>query len=333
MRIIGLEEHFWTSEIGEALGRLGPDQRDDSVALFQTEQIASRLEDLGEGRLKQMDMIGLDMMVLSVTTPGTQVLSPEEAVPLALQANDRLATAIKAHPDRFDGFATLPTPDPTAAVRELGRAVQDLGLRGAMIHGRTGDRYLDHEDFRPLLRKAADLGVPIYLHPQIAPRPVRALHFDGFDERLSVGFATGGWGWHVEAGITALRLIVAGVFDELPSLQIVLGHWGEMVPFFLERAAGLSRWTNHLKKPVADYFHQNFFVTASGMYSTTYLQRAIEVMGIDHVMYSSDYPFQYHEDGLARRFLENSPLSPEDKSKIAHANAEKLLGISQKLRY
>ena len=327
MRIIGLEEHCWTPEIGEALARLGPEQRDDSVALFQTSEIVARLEDLGEGRLRQMDVIGLDHTVLSVATPGTQVLPPDQAVALARQANDRLAGAVRAHPDRFSAFATLPTPDPATAAREFKRAVQDLGLKGAMIHGRTEDHYLDHEDFRPVLAVAAELAVPIYIHPQIAPKAVRALYYDGFGPKLSVGLAAGGWGWHVEAGVTAIRLIVAGVFDQFPSLQIILGHWGEMITFYLERAAGISRWTETLKLPVEDYFRHNFHVTASGMYSTPYLMRAIEVMGVDRVMYSTDYPFQYHADGMARSFLEKAPLSFDDRAKIAHSNAEKLLKL------
>ena len=270
MRFIGLEEHFRTPEMSAALAALGPEQRDDSLPILESAETKARLEDMGEDRLRQMDIVGLDMMVLSVTTPAAQALPSEQAVPLARQSNDRLASAVRAHPDRYSGFATLPTPDPQAAVQELERAVQELGLKGAMIHGRTGDRYLDKEEFRPILAKAAELGVPIYLHPQIAPRAVRALYYDGFDENLSVGFACGGWGWHADAAISALRLIVAGVFDEFPSLQIILGHWGEMVTFYLERATSLGRWTPTLKRPIADYFRHNFFVTGSGIYSTPY---------------------------------------------------------------
>lgn len=328
MRIIGLEEHFLIPEIGDALDRLGPEDRDDNAALFRREPIASELQDIGEGRLRQMDKIGLDMMVLSIPAPGTQALPAAQAVPLARQANDRLAAAVKAHPDRFAGFATLPTPDPSAAVRELERSVQELGFHGAMINGRTRERYLDHPEFRPLLGKAVELGVPIYLHPQIAPRPVRALYYDGFDEALSLNFATSGWGWHLDAGVAALRLILSGVFDEFPSLQIILGHWGEMVAFFLERADSMSRVATHLKRPVADYFRHNFYVTASGILVTPYLQRAVEVMGVDRVMHASDYPFVPHPDGMNRSFLEEAPLSVEEKHKIAHLNAEKLLKLA-----
>lgn len=149
-----------------------PGQREASMEFYQDPVLLNRLQDLGDDRLRQMDLIGLDLMALSVTTPATQALPPAQAVPLARQANDRLAAAIKAHPDCFAGFATLPTPDPAAAVVELQRSVQELGLRGAMIHGRTGNEYPDHADCWPLLAASA-LDVPIYLHPQIPPQPVR----------------------------------------------------------------------------------------------------------------------------------------------------------------
>lgn len=327
MKIIGLEEHFQTPEILAALGRLGPAAHDDSLLLFQDKDSQARLLDLGEGRLREMDRIGLDRMVLSVTTPATQALPPAEAVPLARQANDRLAAAIRAHPDRFSGFATLPTPDPAAAVQELRRCVQELGFCGAMLHGRTGDKYLDHPDFRPLLAEAAALGVPLYLHPQMPPRAVRAVYYEGFDAALNNVFAAGGWGWHIDAGIGALRLIVAGVFDAYPGLQLILGHWGETVAFFLERANQITPQLPAGRKSVADCFRQHFYVTGSGIYHLPYLLSAIEIMGIDRIMYSTDYPFVYHPDGLTRHFLETAPLSAADKAKIAHGNAERLLRL------
>ena len=325
MKIIGLEEHFWTPEIAAALNR--PGQREASMDLYQDPALLRRLQDLGDDRLRQMDLVGLDMMVLSVTTPATQALPPEQAVPLARQANDRLAAAIRAHPDRYAGLATLPTPDPAAAVVELQRAVQELDLRGAMIHGRTGDKPLDHADFRPLLAAAAALDVPIYLHPQIPPPPVRAQYYDGFDPALSLSFATSGWGWHLDAGVAALRLILSGVFDELPTLQVILGHWGEMVTFFLERANLLTAQAKALKMPVADYYRRHFYVTPGGMFSPRYLQQAIEVLGSERVLFATDYPFVYHPDGTARRFLEQAPISAEDRANVAHRNAEKLLKL------
>ena len=327
MRIIGLEEHFTTPEIAQALQDLPPDQRDDSQMMSSDESIKRRLLDLGDERLRQMDDIGLERMVISVTTPATQILPPAQAVSLARQANDKLAAAVKAHPDRFSGFATLPTPDPAAAVLELERCVQELGFVGAMLNGRTGDRYLGEPEYRPLLAKAAALGVPLYIHPQIAPRAVRAYYYDGFDPKVSVAFASAGLGWHYEAGITGLRLILGGVFDELPGLQIILGHWGEVVLFYSERISKLSEFTKNLKRPVADYFRSNFYVTGSGIYHTPYLLECIKILGVDRVLYSTDYPFEFGGHGLGRDFLEQAPISYDDKLKIAHVNAEKLLKL------
>ena len=327
MKLIGLEEHFLTPELAQALDALPPEQGDDLMRLFQQSPANERLLDLGEGRLRQMDLMGLDKMVLSITSPGTQLLPPGPAVALARQANDRLAAAIKAHPDRYAGWATLPTPDPAAAVAELQRGVQELGLCGALLHGRTGEQYLDHPAYRPLLAEAARLSVPIYLHPQLPPRAVRAAYYDGFGPELSPHFAGGGWGWHLDAGIGALRLILSGVFDELPTLQIILGHWGEMVTFYLERVDVLTPLAKQLKKPVADYFRQHFHVTGSGINTTAYLRRAVEVMGADRVMFSTDYPYVYSPDGAARQFLEQAPLTFDEKEKIGHRNAERLLRL------
>lgn len=329
MKLIGLEEHCWTPEIATALDALPPEERDRNADVFGTPPVVERLQDLGDDRLREMDKIGLDMMVLSVTSPGTQPLPAAQAVPLARQANDRIADAVKLSPDRLQGFATLPTPDPQRAAEELERAVQDLSLRGAMIHGRTRDRYLDAPEFRPILAKAAELNVPIYLHPQIVPNQVREILYDGFDEKLSIGFACSGWGWHADTGVAILRLILSGVFDELPSLQFILGHWGETLLTYLERANTLSVWTEgRLKKPVADYFRSNCYITGSGIYHTKYLLESIQVVGVDRVMYSTDYPYRYAPDGTARAFLENAPLSYDDKLKISHQNAERLLRLT-----
>ena len=328
MRIIGLEEHFWTPEVADALRALPPENGDNDLLLHQPEFISNALGDgLGEKRLRAMDLAGVDMMVLSLTSPGTQALPPEQAVPLARGANDYLAQAVKAHPDRLAGWATLPTPDPDAAAQELERAVGELGFVGACTHGRTGNDYLDHERFRPILAKAAELNVPIYLHPQVPPKSVRQQYYDGFDPKVSTAFATSGWGWHADVGVGALRLILAGVFDEFPNLQFVVGHWGETILFYLDRIASLSQAATHLKRPVDEYFRHHFYVGGAGIYSTPYLLRVIEVMGIDRVVSSSDYPYRYFPDGRARSFIEEAPISLEAKHKIAHENAEKLLRL------
>ena len=170
LKIIGVEKHGWTPGLRDALHALPADKQDISLGYFNIGETDDRLNDYGTRRLSEMDDIGLDFAVLSITTPGTQILDPDNAVRLARQANDHLAAAVARHPTRFAAFATLPTPAPLHAVEELTRAVTELGLKGAMIHERTGDKMLDHPDFAPLLDEAARLQVPIFIHPQMPPK-------------------------------------------------------------------------------------------------------------------------------------------------------------------
>ncbi|HTK09810.1 MAG TPA: amidohydrolase family protein [Ktedonobacteraceae bacterium] len=329
MKIIALEEHFRNAAIDEAMRKHIPlDQKDifDKALASFTSQI-SQARDLGAERLRQMDATGIDMQVLSYGSPGTQILPASEAVPLARDANDQLAAAIAAHPERFAGFATLPTPDPEAAASELERAVQKLGFKGAMINGRTGDRFLDDPSFRPLLEAAVALDVPLYLHPTIPSRAVQDAYYSHLDPAISGVLATAGWGWHMETGTHALRMIVAGVFDQYPRLQLILGHWGEMIPFYLARVDGMmTPVTKHLQRRVSDYFLQQIYVTPSGMFTLPPFLLTLQIMGADRIMYAVDYPYIAGEQ--ARTFLETAPISPADKEKIAHGNAEKLLKIS-----
>jgi len=196
-----------------------------------------------------------------------------------------------------------------------------------MIHGQTNDRFLDDPAFRPILATAAALDVPIYLHPAPPSRAVRDAYYAGFDPAVSEAFATFGWGWHLDTGIHALRMVLAGVFDLYPNLQLILGHWGEMIPFYLARFAdGLTPIARKLQRPVADYFVQQMHVTPSGMFTLPPFMLTLQLLGADRILYSVDYPFQ--PGNQARAFLENAPISPADKEKIAHSNAEKLLKLS-----
>lgn len=327
MKLIALEEHFWTSAVRDALNRLPADERDKSLALFNTGIVDSRLQDLGMDRLRLMHDIGIDVAGLSLTTPATQSLPSAEAIPLASDANDQLAAAVMEHPDRYFGFATLPTPAPEAAAVELERCVRTLGFKGAMICGRTGAHLLDDPMFNPIFEAAQALSVPIYLHPQIPAPSVQSIYYAGFSEEVNIGLATGGWGWHMETAIIAIRMVLAGVFDRYPTLQVILGHWGEMTAFYLDRIDELSALRTGLQRNVGQYFRENFHVTPSGIFSTPMLLHAIEALGTDRIMFSTDYPFQFKPCGRAREFLENAPLSQRDRDKIAHLNAEHLLRL------
>ena len=324
MKLIGLEEHFISQDIKNAWSRLPPDRTDDSVVHLDQGDVQARLEDLSEARLTHMDETGLDVQVLSLTTPGLHNVDADQAVSLARNANDVLAATVKMRPDRFEGFATLPIRAPEAAARELERSVGDLGLKGAMLHGRTGARNLDHPDFRPIFEAAARLGVPLYIHPQIPQQAVRDAYYSGFGEDFDVLFASGGVGWHFETGIQFLRLVLSGTFDRHPNLQIILGHWGEVVLFYLDRIDMMSRRGAKIDHDIVHYVRSNLYVTPSGIFSQSYLSRSIEILGAERIMFSTDYPFVFAPGGGARNFLNSAPLSSGDKENVAHGNWERL---------
>lgn len=324
MKIVALEEHFLTPALRQAWSHLDPVDQDPSTILADQPQVKDRLNDLGEQRIRQMDESGVDVQVLSLTTPAVQNLEPKEAVEIVRQVNDLTAETISRWSDRFEGFAALPTPDPQASVRELERAITELGLKGVMLCGRTRDRNLDHPDFIPMFERAADLRAPIYIHPQSPPRAVRELYYYGFNEKIDNVFATGGWGWHIETGIQAVRLILSGIFDRCPDLQIILGHWGESMLFYLDRINMLSEAATTLKKSIADYVRENFYITPSGIFSPNYLKWSLEVIGAERIMFSTDYPYQIAPGRGARDFIEKADLSDATKALIANGNWQRL---------
>ncbi len=197
--------------------------------------------------------------MLSHTVPSPEVLDASRAIPLTKRVNDELAEVIGRYPTRFAGFASLPIADPAAAGRELERAVKQLGLKGAMIQGVSQGRFLDDPFFSPIFETAEALDVPLYLHPAPPPEPVMEAYFSGLEPGLARMLSIAGWGWHAELGLHTLRLIATGVFDRFPGLQIIIGHMGEMIPFFLPRInAAVTPAAKGLKQQVADYFsHQH----------------------------------------------------------------------------
>lgn len=322
MKIIAVEEHFITRDVKDAWAAAAAD---DPTSAFDRGEIGARLEDFGERRLALMEEAGVDMQVLSLTTPGLHNLAGEESVTLARRTNDFIAEIVAARPDRFQGFAAVPTAAPEVAPRELERAVRDLGLKGAMLSGRTRDKHLDHPDFRPLFERATALGVPIFIHPQIPLPAVRDANYSGLGPEIDLALAAYGLGWHYEAGLQFVRLVVSGTFDRHPGLQIILGHWGEVVLFYLERLAALQRAAK-LERPIAEYARDNLYVTASGMFSADYLRRCVDIVGIDRILFSTDFPYQYRPGREARRFLEETPLDETGRAKFAHGNWERLTG-------
>lgn len=322
MKLIAIEEHFLTKAVKDEWENYA--DKEDPTQNLHLGDIENRLDEIGSTRLKLMDETGIDVQVLSLTSPALHNLGSESSN-LAKQTNSYVAEIVKKTPDRFQGFATLPMAIQKDAAKELERSVKDLGLKGAMLCGRTGEKNLDHKDFWELFECAEALGVPLFIHPQIPQKAVRDIYYSGFDDDTNLAFSTYGLGWHYEAGIQFVRLVIAKVFDRFPNLQIILGHWGEVILFYTERLASLSR-AARLDKPFIDYVCQNLYVTASGMYNHSCLKRAVEIIGTDRILFSSDYPYQYRSGRDARNFLEAAPLNNDDKEKFAFANWERLTG-------
>ena len=318
MRTIALEEHFWTPELAAPPGT-GP-------LAHWGHQIDDQLRDLGRIRLADMDAHGIDFQVISHVAPAAQGFDGAEGTARAREANDMLAGAVKAHPERFAGFATLPTADPYAAADELDRATSELGLIGAMVNSTLGSNgiFLDDPRFAPLLERFERLDVPLYLHPAPPSAALRDALYQGLPPAVAGRLATGAWGWHAEAGLHLLRMIATGVFDRHPGLRLIVGHCGEMLPFLLARIDAMLSLDDLALTP-SEYFGRNVWVTTSGLFSIPPVMCTVQVLGVDRVLFSVDYPFGSNAAG--RALLDTLPLSPQDKAKIAGGNAERVLGL------
>jgi predicted TIM-barrel fold metal-dependent hydrolase len=326
MRVIAIEEHWSTERIDRALRAQPPAARDESLALNDRGDIPARLLDIGDERIEAMDAAGVDVQIVSIAPPGTGGLPAREAIALSRDANDRASESVGRHPTRLRAMTTLPMSDPDAAVAELQRTAGDAAHVGVMAYGRTGARPLDDPAHDDVLAAAAALRRPVFVHPQIPPDAVRGASYGGFDPTTDLALATFGWGWHIEAGLAALRLIVRGTFDRHPDLQIVLGHWGEMLLFALDRIDSLSNVATHLERRVGEYIATNVHIATSGMLAPRLLRHALDFTSVDRILFSGDYPFHRLDAATVTGFLHTLP-DPADQQKIAHANAEALFGL------
>jgi uncharacterized protein len=323
MRTITLEEHFATSDF---LAGPGSDLREQARQFGgRAERLMRDLCDIGEGRIAQMDEAGIDMQVLSLTAPGVEQLEASEALALVRDANDALAEAIARQPTRLSGFAALAIATPDRAAKELERRFTDQAFVGAVINGHQCGRYLDDKFFWPVLEAAESLGAPIYLHPTKPPKPVIQASFGGFAPLVTEMLAGPGFGWHIETAVHVLRMVLGGVFDRFPKLQVVIGHMGEGLPFFMQRVDVMPVEMTRLKRPVSAYLRENLHYTFAGFnFPPTFLDLLLEV-GVGRIMFSADYP--YGSMAKARAFLEQIPVSAADRARIAHGNAETLFRL------
>ncbi len=287
-------------------------------------QIVDRLLDLGAQRIRHMDETGIDRAVLALTAPGAQaLLDVEEARRMAQRANDHLAEHVAARPDRYIGMTTVAPQDPDWSAREIMRGARELGFKGVQINSHTQGQYLDEPKFDPIFRALADTGQPLYIHPSTPPDSM-------IGPMLEAGLDGAIFGFGVETGLHLLRLITTGIFDRYPALQIMVGHMGEALPFWVYRLdymhqAGI-RSKRHarlqpLRKSILGYLQSNVLVTTSGMAWAPAIKFAQQVLGEDRVMYAMDYPYQFEPDEVRTHDLLDVP--PEVKRKLMQTNAER----------
>jgi predicted TIM-barrel fold metal-dependent hydrolase len=348
LRKIATEEAFMIPEIAAALGdvvRRGGASLDLALlSLVYGAQPASapgapgdrdaaarrllpQLLDVDGPRLADMDASGVDMAVLSLGLPGVQVFEPAQAVSLARLANDRLSDIVRRHPARFAGLATFAPHDPSAATREMERAIGSLRLNGFLVNSHTNGVYLDHSSAWPMLEAAEALDAPIYIHPR-APSDGMAAPFRDYRMEGAI------WGYGVETATHAVRLMLSGTLDRFPRLRIILGHMGEALPFWMWRldymASPGSRAALRNQLKPSEYLQRNFVITTAGIEDPAVLRFCIDKLGAERIMWAVDYPYQRMAPAAA--FIEEAPLSNTERSLIAHANAERIFRIGRQPR-
>jgi 2,3-dihydroxybenzoate decarboxylase len=284
--------------------------------------LARALVDLGEARIAAMDADGVDMQLLLLSSPGVQAFDAGTATALAAEAHDYASAACSRYPARFAALAALAPQDSAGAVRELERAIKLPGIKGAIVNSHTGGEYLDAPKYLPIFEALEALDAPLYIHPR---EPAGAMN------AIMAGPVVGGpaWAYAVEVGTHVLRLIQSGLFDRFPRLRIVVGHMGEALPFWLPRIDNRYRFNlrgpSTLRKQPGDYIRENLWVTTSGMNYWPQLEMTMKVLGVDRVLYATDYPFE--DQGEAIRMAEAMPLSPAQKRALFEGNAAKVFKL------
>ena len=320
---IGLEEHFAIDEtISDSAGFL-----DDRV----WPELKENLLDFRGKRIGIMDQYHIQMMILSLNAPAIQAIhEPKRAIEVSLRSNDLLAEEVNHLPDRFAGLAALPMQSPEVAIEELERCVKDLGFIGILVNGfsQIGDPesavYLDLPQYRDFWKKVEELDVPFYLHPR-NPLPSDARIYDGHPWLLGPT-----WAFGQETAVHALRLMCSGLFDDCPNLKIILGHMGEGLPFNLWRVDNRNAWVNEppsypAKKTISHYFQENFYITTSGNFSTPALLTTMLEVGVDKILFSTDYPFEAVSH--AANWFDNLDISENDMKKIGRENSKMLFKL------
>jgi 5-carboxyvanillate decarboxylase len=333
MRRIAVEEAFITadilagwkkvlasSDVEPGFAKLGGSLLKPSAA---STQLVNNLLDIGAGRIAHMDKVGIDVELLSLTSPGVQIFDTDMATRLAAESNDALAAAINANPKRLAGLVAVAPQDPAAAAREIERG-KKLGLCGVIINSHTRSEYLDLPKYRPILEAAEALDMPIYLHPR-EPAPSMVTPY------LDYGLYFATWGFSAETGLHAMRLIMSGAFDRHPGLRIVLGHMGEGLPYWLKRIDNRFAMqvrigaTEKLPKRPSEYFLENFYITTAGVTDMAVLKLGLAELGADRIMFAADFP--YEDDAEAVSFMDGADVTEEQRLKIYETNARRIFKL------
>ena len=325
--IIDTHNHYYPPRYLDAVERGGSDVRIAHDAQGQLlvqypgdyNVVVRGHRDLAE-RINAMDEHGVAVQAISLTTPGVHVEERARGIELAQLVNDEFAEAAARYPGRFAPFAALPLHDPDAAVRELERAVTELGHHGALLFSNINGRPLDDPAFFPLFAKLAELGVPAFLHPT-NPATLGAVA----DYRLTaiIGFL-------FDTTAAAMRLVFAGVFEKLPELRLIIGHLGGTIPYVAERAdRGFEAYEEcqaHITQRPSVYFKRMYYDTVN--FNPDALRLALAFAGPAHVIFGSDYPHQVGSIGKALGAVRGLELAAGDCDAILGGNAARLLRLA-----
>jgi predicted TIM-barrel fold metal-dependent hydrolase len=328
MRTVTLEEHVTFPELIRHLSTLpGAHSLSSPERSPFLQGLEHHLSDVGEERLQSMDANGISVQVLSVVGIGAEILDKTQGPDFAYLYNEVLSQKINKHPDRFAAFAHLPMTAPAAAADELERTVKEHNFKGALIKGMTQQLFLDNPQFDPILSRAEQLDVPLYLHPAPPPPAVFDAYYKDLPRSSGNLLSLSGFGWHSETALHVLRLILAGIFDLHPKLKLIIGHMGEMLPMMMARCDDKFK-VNTVgvnQRSISQTLREQVYVTTSGIFTSPPLTAAIDTFGIDRILFAVDYPFSPNEDG--RRFLDSLTLEEGDLQKISYANADRLLKL------
>ena len=325
-RIVGVEEHVTYPELLRSLPRSAAVEKGylSSDRPFGRYSLFDEMSETNE-RIHALQAVGLTVQVLSYPFAGADILSPHEGPEWARSANDELARRIQEHPDQYAGFAHLPLSNPNASAEELNRAVAQMGFKGALVSGSTNGRYLDHPSYEPLLARAEQLDVPIYIHPAPSPKPARDALYGGLPNDLGFWMSTSGWGWHADTAVHVLRLLLSGCFKRHPGLKVIIGHLGEGLQVMVHRLDqqfhDFAGWDDLPSRVLKEHV----WVSTGGFFTLPSFLAALEAFGADRMLYSVDYPYGSLEKG--RAFLEQLPVNTDVLAKITHKNADALLKL------